>query len=92
MGLEGVNRPVGDQGKTRYGNKDFSDLVHESLDRVLTLASQAVNLELGNFYGLEIVPGLGTPAPGRFMACGPNVAALCERRAGEVSEGGGGCT
>jgi hypothetical protein len=46
-GLGGVNRRVGDQGKTRPGTTDFGNLVHETLDRVFTLASQAVNLDMG---------------------------------------------
>ena len=46
-GLGGVNRPVGDQGDTRPGITDFGNLVHETLDRVFTLASQAVNLDVG---------------------------------------------
>jgi hypothetical protein len=45
--LGGVNRPVGDQGKTRPGITDFGDFVHETLDKVIMLASQAINLDLG---------------------------------------------
>jgi hypothetical protein len=57
--LGGVNRPVGDQGKTRPGSTGFSSLIHGSLDRVFTLASQAANPDPGNFSGLEIVHGAG---------------------------------
>jgi hypothetical protein len=43
----GVNRPVDDQGKTRPENTDFGGLFYETLNRVFTLASQVVNLDLG---------------------------------------------
>jgi hypothetical protein len=40
-GLGGVNRPVGDQGKTRPGCTDFGALVHERFNNAIMLASQA---------------------------------------------------
>jgi hypothetical protein len=43
------NRPVGDQGETRPGITDFGNPIHETLDRVIMLVSQAINLDLAKF-------------------------------------------
>jgi hypothetical protein len=47
-GLGGDTRPVGDQGKVRPANTESANLVHEALDKVIMLAGQAINLDLGN--------------------------------------------
>lgn len=66
VGFFGDNRPVGDEGDTRPGITVFGNLVHETLDRVFTLASQAANQDWENFSGLEIVQRTGRTCAGSF--------------------------
>jgi hypothetical protein len=57
----GDTRPVGYQGDTRPGRADLDDLVHEVLDRVFMMASQAVNLDMGGFPRcLKMIQGAGS--------------------------------
>lgn len=64
VGIGGNTRPVGNQVNSRPGIEDFGNPAHETLDRVILLASQVRNLDLGNFNGLEMVQGAGSNRAG----------------------------
>jgi hypothetical protein len=59
-GLGGDTRLVGYHGQKRPGSTDFGDLVHDGVCISVVLASQAVNLGVESFDGLEIVQWTGS--------------------------------
>ena len=63
-GLGGDTRPVGDQGETRLGSREFGDHVYDRVNIGIMLANQAL---IGCCWAIsEIAQGAGSSCTGLF--------------------------